>query len=189
MTKMLIVKGSPRKNGNSATLADQVAAGAQEAGAQVESVYLHGMDISPCDACEACQASADAECIVDDDMQSLYPKVREADVIVYASPIYWFTISAQLKLFMDRCYALGGDEVEDHGLAGKRIGVVLTYGDDDLFSSGGINAIRTFQDAFRYIPAEIVDIVHASANDPGEIKANEDVMQRAYDLGKELASS
>ena len=116
MTKILIVKGSPRKSGNSAVLADQVAAGAQEAGAQVESFYLHGMDISPCDACEACQASADAECIVDDDMQLLYPKVREADAIVYASPIYWYTISAQLKLFMDRCYALGGDEVEDHGL-------------------------------------------------------------------------
>jgi multimeric flavodoxin WrbA len=188
MTNLLIVKASPRKNGNSAALADQVAAGAQEAGAQVESVYLHGMDISPCDACEACQVSADAECIVDDDMQFLYPKVCEADAIVYASPIYWFTVSAQLKLFMDRCYALGGDEVEDHGLAGKRIGVVLTYGDDDPLGSGAINAIRMFQDAFRYIPAEIVGVVHGSANDPGEIMANEDVMQRAYDLGRELAS-
>ncbi len=188
MTKILIVKGSPRKNGNSAALADQVAAGAREAGAQVESFYLHGMDISPCDACEACQASADAECIVDDDMQLLYPKLREADAVVYASPIYWFTISAQLKLFMDRCYALGGDEVEDHALAGKRIGVVLTYGGDDPFDSGAINAIRTFQDVFRYIPAEIVDIVYGCASDPGEIKANEDVMQKAYDLGRKLVS-
>ena len=187
MTKILIVKGSPRKNGNSAVLADQVAAGAQGAGAQVESFYLHGMDISPCDACEACQASPDAECIVDDDMQLLYPKVREADALVYASPVYWFTVSAQLKLFMDRCYALGGDEVEDHALAGKRIGVVLTYGGDDLFDSGGINAIRTFQDTFRYIPAEIVGFVHGYALDPGEIKVNEDVMQEAYDLGRKLA--
>jgi multimeric flavodoxin WrbA len=187
-TRVLIVKGSPRKNGNSAVLADQVAAGAREAGAQVESIYLHGMDISPCDACEACEASADAECIIDDDMQLLYPKIREADAVVYASPIYWFTISAQLKLFMDRCYALGGDEVEDHGLAGKRIGVVLTYGDDDPFGSGAINAIHTFQDTFRYIPAEIVGFVHGSANDPGEIMANEDVMQKAYDLGRKLVS-
>jgi multimeric flavodoxin WrbA len=188
MAKIMIVKGSPRENGNSAVLADQVAAGAQETGAEVESFYLHGMDIGPCDACEACQASADAECIVDDDMQLLYPKVREADAVVYASPIYWFTISAQVKLFMDRCYALGGDEIEDHALAGKRIGIVLTYEGDDPFDSGAINAIRTFQDTFSYIPAEIVDIVYGSANDPGEIKGNEDVMQKAYDLGRKLVS-
>jgi multimeric flavodoxin WrbA len=120
-------------------------------------------------------------------MQLLYPKVREADALVYASPVYWFTISAQLKLFMDRCYALGGDEVEDHALAGKRIGVVLTYGGDDLFDSGGINAIRTFQDTFRYIPAEIVGFVHGQAGGAGQIKVNEDVMQEAYDLGRKLA--
>jgi multimeric flavodoxin WrbA len=188
MAKIVIVKGSPRENGNSAALADQVAAGAREAGAQVESFYLHGMDISPCDACEACQASADAECIIDDDMQLLYPKIREADALVYASPIYWFTISAQLKLFMDRCYALGGDEPEDHALAGKRIGVVLTYGDDDPFDSGAVNAVRMFQDIFSYIPAEIVGIVHGTALDPGEIRANEERMQKAYDLGRKLVS-
>ena len=188
--KVVILKGSPRKHGNSAVLADQVAAGAREVGAEVESFYLHGMDIAPCDACDSCQGMADVDCIIDDDMQMLYPKLREADAVVYASPIYWFTVSAQLKLFMDRCYGFGGDtdEPEDHALAGKRIGVVLTYGGDDPFDSGAINAIRTFQDTFRYIPAEIVDIVYGYALDPGEIRANEDVMQKAHDLGRKLAS-
>ena len=79
-------------------------------------------------------------------------------------------------------------EPEDHALAGKRIGVVLTYGGDDPFDSGAINAIRTFQDTFKYIPAEIVDIVYGYALDPGEIRANEDVMQKAHDLGRKLAS-
>jgi multimeric flavodoxin WrbA len=189
-TNVLIVKGSPRENGNSAALADQVAAGARAAGAQVETVYLHGLDIQPCDGCDFCQDAADAGCVIDDDMQTLYPKVRAADALVYASPIYWFTISAQMKLFIDRCYALGGesDYASEHALAGKHIGIVLTYGDDDPYNSGAINAIRTFQDMFNYVPAEIVEIVYGSATDAGEIKSNHALMDKALKLGEKLAS-
>jgi multimeric flavodoxin WrbA len=188
--KIIIVKGSPRKSGNSAILAEQVAAGAQAAGAEVESFYLHGLDIQPCDACEACQGAADLDCIIDDDMQTLYPKIRQADAIVYASPIYWFNLSAQMKLFIDRCYSLGGEDyAQDHALAGKRVGIVLTYGDDDPLGSGVINAVRTFQDMFNYIPAEIVGIVHGCADAAGEIRQNLEVMEKAYALGTSLASA
>jgi multimeric flavodoxin WrbA len=187
--KILIVKGSPRKNGNSAALAEQVAAGAEAAGARVESFYLHGMNIQPCDACDFCQ-EAGTDCVINDDMQILYPKIREADAIVYASPIYWFTVSAQMKLFMDRCYSLGGEDdyAGAHGLAGKRIGVVLTYGGADPFDSGAVNAIRTFQDIFNYVPAQIVGLVYGVASDAGEIRDNQDVMAKAYELGRNLAS-
>ncbi|RLC87182.1 MAG: flavodoxin family protein, partial [Chloroflexi bacterium] len=110
--------------------------------------------------------------------------------VVYASPIYWFTVSAQMKLFMDRCYGLGGDsdEIEYHALAGKRIGIVLTYGGDDPFDSGAVNAIRTFQDMFNYIPAEIAGIVYGYASDAGKIRQNQEVMKEAYELGRELGS-
>jgi multimeric flavodoxin WrbA len=186
---VLILKGSPRREGNSAILADQVAAGAKEAGGQVESVYLHELDIQPCDACDTCQ-KGDIDCVIEDDMQELYPKVRAADAVVYASPIYWFSVSAQLKLFIDRCYAMADDEdaPADYGLAGKKIGVALTYGDVDPYSSGAVNAIRMFQDIFRFIPAEIVDIVYGEATDEGEIKENAEVMKRAFDLGTKLVS-
>jgi multimeric flavodoxin WrbA len=180
MSRVLVVKGSPRERGNSAVLAEQVAAGARATGAHVESVYLHGMDIQPC--------GADVDCIIADEMQALYPLIRQADAIVYASPIYWFTVSAQMKLFMDRCYALGGSEegVKGHGLAGKRIGVVLTYGGDDPFDSGAINAIRMFQDAFDYIPAHIVGFVYGCAPDIGEIQKDQNAMDGAYRLGRRL---
>jgi hypothetical protein len=90
---------------------------------------------------------------------------------------------------MDRCYALGGgsDYVADHALAGKRIGIVLTYGGDDPFDSGAVNAIRTFQDVFNYVPAEIVGMVYGYASEPREIERNADLMHRAYELGRELA--
>ena len=186
MKKILVVMGSPRKKGNSITLAQNVIAGAESAGAQVDSYYLHEMDIKPCDACETCRKNENKECIIDDDMQKLYPKICEADALVIATPIYYFTISAQTKLFMDRWYALG--EEKDSILNGKQMGIVLTYGDTDPFTSGAINAIRTFQDAFEYLGASLVDVVYGSASEAGEIKDNQELMDKAYKLGNRLAA-
>ncbi|HEY43758.1 MAG TPA: flavodoxin family protein [Anaerolineae bacterium] len=186
--KVVIVKGSPRKNGNSAILAGQAAAGAESAGAQVDVFYLHGMDIRPCDACDACHASVEDECIIDDDMQIIYPKLREADALVIASPIYWFTVSAQTKIFMDRCYALGGGDPSGYALEGKQIGILLTYGDTDPFNSGAVNALRTFQDAYNYVGAEIVGMVYGSADEAGEIRENQSVMEEAFELGVRIGS-
>ena len=183
---VLILKGSPREKGNSSLLADQVADGARVAGAEVESFDLHGMDIRPCDACDACQGTDD-DCIIEDDMQTMYPKLRSADAIVVASPIYWFTMSAQTKLCIDRWYALEGPQ--GNALAGKQIGIVLTYGDTDPFTSGAVNAIRTFQDMFRYVKANIVGIVYGSASKAGEIQNQQELMERAFKLGRKLADA
>ena len=182
---ILILKGSPRGNGNSATLAAQVFAGAKEAGAQIEDVYLHGMDIRPCDACDFCQ-EGDVGCVVKDDMQNIYPKLEQADAIVIASPIYWFTLSAQMKLCIDRWYAL--ESSEGSALKGKQLGVVLTYGDTDLYTSGGINAIHTLESMARYIGMDIVEVVHGSAMDVGDVEKQPELLERAYKLGQKLAS-
>src|SRR4030042_2980806 len=184
--KIMIVLGSPRKKGNSAILAKQVAAGAKAAGAAVETFYLHDSNIKPCTACDACRKKKEAVCVLDDDMQQLYPKLSNADSILIASPIYWFTISAQTKLFMDRWYALGSEE--GYALKGKRFGIVLTYADADPFISGAVNALRTFQDAFRFIGAKMVGMVYGSAWKAGEIRRNEALMAEAYELGKKLAA-
>ena len=121
-------------------------------------------------------------------MRRLYPKLKAADAVVIASPIYWFTVSAQTKLFMDRWYALGGED--GYGdLSGKKFGVVLAYADADPFSSGAVNALRMFQDAFRYLGAELVGSVYGSAWKAGEISGNEPVMQAAYELGRNIARS
>ena len=185
MTKVIIILGSPRRKGNSATLAENVVAGVKKAGATVDTYFLHGMDIKPCDACDSCKEDLKAECIIKDDMQELYPKLLQADALVIASPIYWFTVSAQTKLFMDRCYALGSSG--EYALKGKRIGIVLTYKASDPFNSGAVNAIRTFQDAYKYIGAPIVGMVYGSASDPSEIVANHELMDQAFELGRRLA--
>jgi len=104
--KVLVLLGSPRKDGNSAALADMIARGAESAGAQVERVFLHGMKIAPCQSCYACQKPDSKGCAIDDDMQDIFQKLIEHDSWVIASPVYWFNMSAQTKLFMDRCFAL-----------------------------------------------------------------------------------
>jgi multimeric flavodoxin WrbA len=184
MTKnILILKGSPREKGNSAILADRAAAGAKEAGAQVESIYLHGLDIRPCDGCDLCDAG---ECIIEDDMQPLYPKLAAADAILLASPIYWFTFNAQLKLCIDRWYGFQGHHWKE--VSHKQFGVILTYGDTDLYTSGAINAIHTFETMCRFLESRIVGIVHGSLNDVGDAEKHPELLQQAYDLGKLLAS-
>ena len=93
--KIVIVNGSQRVKGNSAILAEQVAAGARAAGVQVESYYLHGMEIAACDGCDACHTKPYSGCIVEDDMQEIYPELEEEDALVVVGPVYWFTVSAQ----------------------------------------------------------------------------------------------
>jgi multimeric flavodoxin WrbA len=181
---ILILKGSPREKGNSAMLADEVAAGAQSVGAIVESFYLHGMDIRPCDACDECKGTGGV-CIIKDEMQGLYPKLAAANAIVLASPIYWFTISGQLKLCIDRWYAFQASGWKE--FHGKRAGIVLTYGDTDLYTSGGINAIHTFETMFRYLRMEIVGIVYGSVMDIGDACKHPELIESAYKLGQKLA--
>ena len=184
---VIVVMGSPRKNGNSTTLGRRVAAGARAAGAQVETFFLNDMDIGPCTACDACRNDTADDCILQDDMRPLYPKLRAAHALVIASPIYFFTVAAQTKLFMDRCYGLGGPQ--GNALKGKRVAIVLTYADPDPFISGAVNALRTFQDGFRYIGSDLVGMVYGSADKAGEIIKNKPLMHKAYQLGKELVAA
>jgi multimeric flavodoxin WrbA len=182
--RILIFKGSPRINGNSAALANQVSAGASQAGAEVEVFNLASMDIRPCDACDVCKENFGG-CIVEDDMQLLYPKLIQADVIVLAFPIYFFTINAQTKLFIDRWYALENEQ--GYMLRDKQLGVVFVYGDTDLYTSGGINAIHTFEALSRYIGIEIAGLVYGTAEELGEAERQPELMAGAFKLGEKLA--
>ena len=181
---IIILKSSPRKLGNSNVLADQVAEGAREAGAEVESINLHGMDIRPCDGCDFCRETG--TCVLKDDMQPLYPKLLKADGVVLASPIYWFTYSAQLKICIDRWYALFNDRGDF--FKSKPFGIILTYGDDDLYSSGGINAMHTIESMCRFLKADIVGWVHGSLNDIGDAQKHPELMTKARELGRKLAA-
>jgi len=184
--KVVTLLGSPRKKGNSTTLASQIIKGAESNGAAVDTVFLNRLKIKPCQGCYGCQKPDAKGCVVDDDMQTIYPKLREADRWIIASPVYWFSMSAQTKLFMDRCFAMWNDARGENWLKGKKIAIAMSYGDSDAFNSGCVNALRSFQDAYAYVGARIVGMVYGSAESPGEIASNAALMTQAEKLGKQL---
>lgn len=104
MKKVLILAGSPRKNGNSAMLCEEFARGAKEAGNDVELLFLRDMKIGYCQACYYCK-SHDGVCAIRDDMAGILERINAADVIVMASPVYFYSIDAQMKALIDRSVA------------------------------------------------------------------------------------
>jgi multimeric flavodoxin WrbA len=185
-SEVIVLLGSPRKEGNSTLLAREVIRGITDSGSSAEEFYLHGMKIAPCSACGGCKRSGESLCVVDDDMQRIYPAVIAAKTLVLASPVYCFTFSAQMKLFMDRCYALWGPK--DHRLRNKNVAAILTYGAEDILSAGGVNAVRTYQDAYRFYGSHLRDLLHCQAGKAGEVKEKPGVLKKAYDLGVRVAA-
>ena len=184
--RVLIIAASPRKNGNSTILALKAAEGVKSAGGETELVPIGNLKIAPCNACDACRTKPDAGCVIKDDMQPLYQKIRDAQGIIFATPVYWFNMSAQMKLFIDRTYAVYDEGV--YAFTGKDVGVILTYEDEDVFVSGGINALRSFQDICGYVRANLVGKVYGSAGKAGDVKSNDRLLQKAYDLGRKIVN-
>lgn len=102
--KVLVILGSPRKKGNTQLLVESVVEGMEEKReCTVEYVYLHGLDLSPCQGCGGCEKTA--MCVIKDEMIDLYAKVDEADCLLLVSPVYFYGATAQAKMFIDRSQA------------------------------------------------------------------------------------
>lgn len=104
---ILILNGSPRKNGNTARLVHAFEKGANEAGHSVKIENVALKKIYGCKACEYCREKEEAVCIQKDDMQDIYPEIKKADMLVLASPIYYYTMTGQLQSVLQRTYAFG----------------------------------------------------------------------------------
>ena len=102
--KVLILSGSPRKGGNSDILCDEFLRGAQDAGHKAEKIRVAEKKVAPCSGCYYCSTHGGA-CVHKDDMADILQKMIDADVIVLASPVYFYSISAQLKAVIDRTMA------------------------------------------------------------------------------------
>jgi multimeric flavodoxin WrbA len=180
VTRVLGIVGSPRRNGNTEILVDEVLRGAREAGATVEKVILSELDIAPCDACEACADTG--ECITVDAMEDLFPSMWQSRVWVLGTPVYWWGPSAQFKTFVDRWYAKV-QRAEDKALfRGRRVILVVPMGDADPATPR--NVVGMMSDALKYVHAELFATVLAlGAGDLGEVRKLADVLAAAHDAG------
>lgn len=171
--KILGIVSSPRKDGNTEILVSEVLASAREAGAETELVLLRGKDIQPCDGCRSCHKTG--VCHVKDDMQGIFPKLEEADALVLGTPVYFWTINAQCKLFIDRTYSYHFNR----RLRGKiGAGVIATR------RAGATTAFATINNFFmlhRMIPA---GGVFGYGDDRGEVRQDAQAMAEAKALGR-----
>jgi multimeric flavodoxin WrbA len=185
---ILVLNGSPRRKGNTTFLISKLMEGVYEThpGARIEVANLAFMKIAACRACDACRREdrIGQYCAFKDDMAELYEKVLQADAIVVASPIYWFSVTAQMKLFMDRLYGLWLERT--NAFHDKAIAAILVYGDVDPYISGAINAIRMIEDICRYSKAKPAGIVYGTANDIGDAEKDKELSDKATMLGKAL---
>ncbi len=187
MANLLIVNSSYRKNSNSTELGARIATGAKEAGHAVTSVDISHLRIEPCRGCYSCMKPNARGCVIKDDMQPLYPDVVRADIIVFAAPVYWFNICGQAKQFIDRCFAVAVNPTGGPSpFAAKKIGAVLTFGGADIFDSGGVNAIRAFQDICAFCGAQWAGACYAKVEEPGEALKDAALLEKARQYGSAL---
>lgn len=175
--RVLILSGSPRKGGNSDLLCDEFAKGAAESGNEVEKIRVAEKNIGFCRGCYACKDNG--KCVIKDDMADVLQKMIDADVIVLASPVYFYSIDAQLKAVIDRTVARWL-EVSD-----KEFYYIVTAADEEKASAETtIACFRGYADCVE--GAKEMGIIYGmGAYEKGEIK-NHPAMNEAYEMGKRV---
>jgi multimeric flavodoxin WrbA len=136
--QILILLGSPREDGNSTRLAFAFADAASARGHHVQSIRVPALDIAPCDGCNECWNTPATPCTIRDDMDSVYPLLRKAEVLVFATPLHFYTWSAPLKTLLDRLYCLVPRQ--RHSLQGKQTLLLAVAGDTRPAAFAGLKA-------------------------------------------------
>ena len=174
---ILVISSSPRKNGNSDVLCDRLIEGARESGHQTEKIRLDGLNISPCRACNGCVKNH--KCIIKDDVAPVIEKMIAADTIVLATPVYFYSLCAQLKIFIDRCYARYTE------IKNKKFVFIVTAADPQHKAAAEtLDSLRGF---IRCLPgAEEKAVIYGTGTwDKGDVY-NHPSYEEAYKSGKEI---
>ena len=190
MVKIAAIYGSPRRDGNSAALLKQAVAGARQEGAEVEEIFLRDYKISPCMEIYACTKTG--ECAIRDDFQEILAKLEASTGIMLASPIFFYSVSAHTKIFMDRCQSLWVRkywiEKQDLGKAQEtRKGLFISVGATDgkkLFD-GALLTVKYFFDVLS--TGLWKTVLCRGVDRKGEIETREDYLKESFEAGRELA--
>lgn len=176
--KITVLTGSPRKSGNSACLAGQFIKGAEEKGHEVFLFDCAFKNVGPCRACNRC--GMDGPCIIDDDFSELRPHLVEADMVVFATPMYYFGISAQMKRVIDRFYAING-QIKG---APKKAAFMLTFADTAKEEAEPM--LLHYRTLMKYLGwTSVGEIVAPGVWTAGAVN-DTDFPRQAYELGKSL---
>jgi multimeric flavodoxin WrbA len=189
--RVLGIFGSPRKGGNTDLLLGEALKGAEKEGAEVERLRVTDFEISPCTECLHCYEGG--ECIILDDMQKIYPKLLEADIIILASPIFFYGVTGWVKALIDRTQALW---VRKYRLRDPSLSKEGRKRGGFLISVGGTKGQKIFEGAiltakyfFDVVNAKYMgELVFRSVDEKGDILKEPEALEKAFEAGKRLVS-
>ena len=169
---ILVLNGSPRPNGNTAAMVSTFREAAEEKGHQVVVFNVCKMNIKGCLACEYCHGKGHGACVQKDDMQFVYHELREAEMLVIASPIYYHGLSGQLKCTIDRFYAAA---YPNKPAKLKKVAMFLSSGDPDMYDGALFSYKGDFLD---YLQLEDMGVFTTHGYDPGVPEEKLDELRR-----------
>jgi multimeric flavodoxin WrbA len=189
LLKVLSINGSRRKKGNTEYLIQTILTPSKEAGVQTESISLGDYDIGGCTGCEGCRNSW--ECVIRDDFSLVVEKLDVADGIVLASPTYWYSVTSDMKRFIDRCYSLIQFSVNRKEWIGKyqgtgKVCVTAAICEQSEESAMG-NTLSLLTDFSKDIGMDVTDSIKALGFfEAGSIKVDQTLLQKAETIGQNL---
>ena len=179
--KIVILNGSPRKKGNTSALVKSFTEGAESAGNTVTEFFLSGMDIHGCKGCFGGHSSREYPCVQKDDMAQIYPAVRESDVVVLATPLYYWNMSGQIRTAIDRLFALeegDGNLFRGHDRSSALLMAAEGNGFDDV--------LLYYDHLMEHLRWKNLGHVLAGGNtDVGDVEGKPE-LKEAYELGKSI---
>lgn len=194
MTKKVIaLAGSPRKRGNTGLLLEAAVKGAREAGGEVDVVYTNSLKIRPCQGCNSCAKLAG--CIYQDDMTGLIEAFKAADAFIVSSPVYFGSVSAQLKLVIDRCQSLWMQRLktlqqQGGSLVGKKPGLFLATSGHPNHKGTRFNSSLEVVKIYGYaVDMRLVGTVFAADTDRIPVTEDSPLLLEAYQAGRKLVEA
>ncbi len=179
--KIVILNGSPRKNGNTSALVQAFTEGARQANHTVTEFFLDRMEIHGCKGCFGGHSSRACPCVQRDDMEKIYPAIKDCDVLVLATPLYYWNMSGQLRTAMDRLFALeegDGNLLRGYGRASALLMAAEGHGFEDV--------LIYYDHLMEHLRWKNLGHVLAGGNmDVGDIGGKPE-LQQAYELGKSI---
>jgi multimeric flavodoxin WrbA len=186
VVKVLGIMGSSRKDGNTNDLLDVALKGAADAGAQVEKIVLADYKINHIADCKVCRHQG--KCVNEDDLPVVIDKLLEADVHIWASPVYWYTVSGLVKVLLDRffCYISWHPEVKfTERMKGKGAAVIAVQEERD--PERARHLLGCFQWSFEFLEQEFLGSVLGPGGKRGTALKDEETVKRSYELGRKAA--
>jgi multimeric flavodoxin WrbA len=187
--RILSLLGSPRPNGNSSTIANHFCVAAKRLGADVQTFALNGLTYRGCQGCMTCKTKLD-KCVLKDELTEVLEAVRDTDILVLSSPVYFWDISSQLKGFIDRSFSylvpdFITNPIKSRLEPGKKLVFILAQGnpDEGLFT----NIFPKFEYFFNMFGFSNCYLIRAcGVRDLGEVEGRQDVIKMSKDLAQEL---